>query len=87
MNMATKKDTKKKKVTKPKVPHNPDIGYKTKGGQGRTVEPSDYQTGTSIKEIDEKRYALRPGRRISRTGHVYWEDRMNRSDVNPLAGL
>jgi hypothetical protein len=86
--MVTKKPKEtKKKATKPKAPRNPNIGYKTKGGQGRTTDPTDYQTGTSITEIDQPRFALRPGRRISRNGNVYWEDRTNRSDRNPATGL
>ena len=38
------------------------------------------QRGTSNKLIDEKRSALPPGKRISRTGRIYWESRRNRSD-------
>ena len=82
--MPAKKRTTKKK---PKRPDNPNIGYKTRGGQGRTVKAYDYLAGDSIKEIDEKRRALRPGRRISRYGNVYWEFRRNRADKNPLEML
>lgn len=39
------------------------------------------QTGTSIKSRDKKRKALAPGKRISRTGKIYWESRKNRTDV------
>jgi hypothetical protein len=40
------------------------------------------QTGerASLK-LDRKRKALPPGKRISRTGRVYWETRRNRSDL------
>jgi hypothetical protein len=40
------------------------------------------QTGRrkSLK-LDRKRKALPPGKRISRTGRVYWETRRNRSDL------
>lgn len=38
------------------------------------------QVGTTDKKIDEARKALMPGKRISKTGKVYWETRKNRSD-------
>lgn len=38
------------------------------------------QTGKSIKSIDSKREALASGKRVSKTGKVYWETRKNRSD-------
>jgi len=38
------------------------------------------QTGTSNIKIDEKRQAMLPGKRISKTGKIYWEGRRNRSD-------
>lgn len=76
-----------KEVKPQKKSGNPEMGYITKGGQGKTVRVYDYQTGTSIKVIDEKRRALRPGRRVSRKGNVYYEFRANRSDKNPLEML
>ena len=84
-----KKQTRKhpKKKTVVRNPSDPEIGYITRGGQGRTVKIYDYLSGTSIKEIDEKRRALRPGRRVSRHGNVYWEFRANRADRNPLEML
>ena len=33
------------------------------------------------KLIDSKRKALLPGKRISKSGKVYWETRANRSDA------
>ncbi|HUS51799.1 MAG TPA: hypothetical protein VMZ91_16645 [Candidatus Paceibacterota bacterium] len=33
------------------------------------------------KQIDSKRNALLAGKRISKTGKVYWETRANRSDA------
>ena len=39
------------------------------------------QRGRTSKKIDEAREALRPGKRISKTGRVYWETRKNRSDA------
>lgn len=29
---------------------------------------------------DIRKFALKPGKRVSSTGHVYWETRKNRSD-------
>jgi len=91
MTTRTKPKTKKAKVPRP--PRDPtDIGYKThlKTGEikkGRTIEVFDYLAGTSITEIDVERSALPPGKRISRNGNVYWENRANRADLNPVAGL
>jgi len=39
------------------------------------------QRGTSNLKIDEKRSALPPGKRISKTGKIYWETRKSRSDL------
>lgn len=39
------------------------------------------QVGSSVKSRDKKRKALAPGKRISKTGKVYWETRKNRSDA------
>ena len=39
------------------------------------------QVGKSDALIDKKRHALVPGKRISKTGKVYWETRKNRSDA------
>jgi hypothetical protein len=90
--MTERKEPKTKRAKKLKAPRDPDVGYIThkKDGTvavGRTVEVWNYQTGTSIEEIDKERAALRPGRRISRNGNVYYENRMNRSDINPVEGL
>ena len=38
------------------------------------------QTGKSDLERDEARKALAPGKRISKTGKIYWETRKSRSD-------
>jgi hypothetical protein len=41
-----------------------------------------YASGSkSNKKADAKRKALKPGKRLSRTGKVYYEYRKNRSDV------
>ena len=39
------------------------------------------QTGKSDIVRDKGRKALLPGKRISKTGNVYWETRKNRSDA------
>jgi len=52
------------------------IGYKN---QRRHLGTSK-QTGKSIKSKDSKRKALAPGKRRSKTGHIYYEARANRSD-------
>jgi len=38
------------------------------------------QTGRTTPSIDAKRKALAAGKRISKTGKIYWETRKNRSD-------
>lgn len=37
--------------------------------------------GSSVKKLDKLRKALPPGRRVSRSGKVYYEYRRNRSDT------
>lgn len=40
------------------------------------------QTGVTVDVLrDLRRKALMPGKRISKTGKVYWESRANRSDL------
>jgi len=39
------------------------------------------QKGTSNKARDIVRKALRPGKRMSKSGKIYWETRKNRSDA------
>ncbi|MHA1865893.1 MAG: hypothetical protein ACTSWZ_05230 [Candidatus Heimdallarchaeaceae archaeon] len=48
----------------------------------RVVKASKHQTGKrkSIK-LDRKRKAMKPGKRISKSGKVYYEYRRNRSDL------
>ena len=48
-----------------------------------TVEPASHQTGTSNIKYDKRKKALPPGKRISRSGNVYYEYRRNRSDLTP----
>jgi len=39
------------------------------------------QVGTSNLKRDVVRKALAPGKRVSKSGKIYWETRKNRSDV------
>lgn len=39
------------------------------------------QRGSSNKTRDSGRTALPPGKRVSRTGHIYFESRKNRTDL------
>jgi hypothetical protein len=52
------------------------MGFKN---QRRNVKVLD-QTGKTHIKADAKRKALAPGKRISKSGNVYWESRKNRSD-------
>lgn len=56
-------------------------------GKARILEVSLRQTGTSVESKDKKYKALKPGKRISRFGNVYYEYRKNRSDKYPKTGL
>jgi hypothetical protein len=48
----------------------------------RVLKIADYQTGKRASlRLDRKRKALPPGKRISKSGKVYWETRRNRSDL------
>jgi hypothetical protein len=53
-------------------------------GEGDTMKHKQrqdlHQIGKSIKQIDIKRTAFKPGKRTSNTDHIYYERRMNRSD-------
>lgn len=55
----------------------------------RSVSPKvlrviKHQTGARPNiVVDRSRTALKPGKRISKTGHIYWETRKNRTDVIP----
>ena len=47
--------------------------------QSKSLSVRD-QTGKTIVKIDAKRKALAPGKRISSSGNIYYENRKNRSD-------
>jgi hypothetical protein len=52
------------------------VGFKNKRRNLRELK----QVGTSDKERDISRKSLMPGKRMSKSGNVYWETRKNRSD-------
>lgn len=54
------------------------IGFKN---QRRNLKASGYQIGTTDKKIDASRKALVAGKRMSKTGNIYYENRKNRSDA------
>ncbi|MGC9309800.1 MAG: hypothetical protein ACP5D2_03855 [Candidatus Nanoarchaeia archaeon] len=49
----------------------------------RVIERTPQAPGKSNFLRDIKRQALAPGKRISKTGKIYWETRRNRSDLLP----
>ena len=53
------------------------IGFRNQRKNLRVLK----QVGKTTKSDDSKRVALAPGKRISKTGKVYWETRKNRSDA------
>ena len=54
------------------------LGLKNQRKNLRTLKQT--AKGKTDKSIDKKRDALAPGKRISKTGKIYWETRENRSD-------
>jgi hypothetical protein len=52
------------------------IGYRN---QRRNLKQLK-QVGRSNQKVDEHLKALLPGKRMSKSGNVYWETRKNRSD-------
>jgi len=54
------------------------LGFKN---QRRTLRVLDQVAKSKVdKSRDKERKALAPGKRISKTGKIYWETRANRSD-------
>ena len=59
-----------------------------KKNKSRVLKVSSKQTGEmKSKRNDMVRTALKPGKRMSKKGKIYWETRKNRSDKNPKKGL
>ena len=52
------------------------VGLKSQRKNLRTLK----QVGGTTRKIDASRKALAPGKRISKSGKVYWETRKNRTD-------
>jgi hypothetical protein len=48
----------------------------------KVIKATKKRTGTTRKQIDKKRPAYEPGLRVSKKGKKYFENRMNRSDLN-----
>jgi len=53
------------------------IGFKNQRRHLKTGK----QIGKTNKSVDSKRKALLPGKRISKRGNIYYENRVNRSDA------
>jgi len=53
------------------------VGFKN---QRRNLKWRDHQIGKSDKVRDEERKALLPGKRMSKSGKIYYEYRKSRSD-------
>jgi len=49
--------------------------------KGTTIKYEDTRTGKTNISKDKKRSALTSGKRVSKTGKIYYEKRMNRSDL------
>jgi hypothetical protein len=52
------------------------VGFKNQRRNLRQLK----QVGKSDIVRDRERHALMPGKRISKTGKIYWEERKNRTD-------
>ena len=52
-----------------------------------TIEPSVHIIGSSRLKYDRMHRALKPGKRVSKTGKVYYEHRRSHSDLHPAKHL
>jgi ssDNA-binding Zn-finger/Zn-ribbon topoisomerase 1 len=67
---------------------NPQCKYKfTPASIKKTAASKIHQIGKTSVALDRTRVALPPGKRISKTGKIYYEYRRNRSDINPKKRL
>lgn len=48
----------------------------------KVLKVAKHRTGTTDILRDRKRKAMKPGKRISKNGRIYYEYRRNRSDIN-----
>lgn len=55
----------------------------------KVLKKANYVTDVPNKSLikDKKRRALSPGKRMSANGKIYYETRVNRSDLNHKLGL
>ena len=53
------------------------IGFKNQRRNLKVLK----QVGKSNASKDKSRKALKPGKRVSKSGNIYWETRKNRSDA------
>lgn len=63
------------------------MAYKRKKRYARVLKASKHQSGQSSTKHDKRYPALKPGKRKSKSGKVYYEDRRNRSDKNKKTRL
>lgn len=56
------------------------VNKKPKKRIAKVIKVRDRQIGRSSKKRDAPRKALKPGKRKSRNGKIYYENRKNRSD-------
>lgn len=79
----------KKVVQTTKSKTSASKGTKTPKGLNKigTIYVTD-QSGRNTNVVHDKNWnALKPGKRRSRTGKIYWETRKNRSDKTPSKGI
>ena len=53
----------------------------------KTIKPGHELEGKSVKKYDVRVRALKPGKRISKTGKSYYEYRRNHADLHPAQKL
>lgn len=56
------------------------VGFKNQRRNLRVLEQTGKNKVISI-ERDRERKSLMPGKRVSKSGKIYWESRKNRSDA------
>ena len=81
-----KKAVAKKPVAKKAVAKSKPASKKKVGSKPKVVSAKNRQTGSSKRTQDKTHQAMKPGKRISANGNVYYERRANRSDVGKLLG-
>jgi|TARA_R100000501_G_C2594970_1_gene93798 hypothetical protein len=60
----------------------------TNGGvKPRLISQADHMIGDTHRMVDIAFKALKPGKRISKSGKIYYEYRRNRADWIPKTGL